>query len=221
MKRIAILAVAAMTTFGIACNTDRRASSTGEAVGTSGSTDVSRGDKDFVNDIAIANMAEIELGKLAAERAANAEVKKFAQMMVSDHTQAADTLKPIATSNNIPLPTALDDDHRDLQERLSKLQGAEFDREYMKAMADGHQDVVDKLESRLDKERLADYKSKYGAPAGRTVDERIKVDAVTPERSDDRVTMAVNDWAAKTYPTVFTHLQQAKALNDGLGKTTN
>ncbi len=221
MKRIAILAVAAVTTFGIGCNTERRAS-TGEAVGTSGSADVSRGDKDFVNDLAIANMAEIELGKLAAERGMNAEVKKFGEMMAADHTAAADTLKPLATNHNIPLPTALDDDHRDLHERLSKLQGAEFDRAFMKAMVDGHQDVADKLESRIDKERLADYKTKYGAPgAGRTVDERIKVDAVTPEKSDDRVTMSLNEWAAKTYPTVFTHLQKAKELDEGLKKMTN
>ena len=219
MKRIAIFAVAAMTTFGIACNTDRRNTADKGAVGTSGSTDVSRGDRDFVHDVAIANMAEIELGKLAAGRAVNEEVKRFGQMMVDDHRAAAGKLKTIATTHNIPLPTDIDDKHRDLRERLSKLQGAEFDREYMKAMVDGHEGVVDKLESRIDKERLAEYKSKYATPGGRTAEE-IKVDAVLPEKSDDRVTIAVNQFAADAYPAVYSHLQKAKALDETLRKNT-
>jgi putative membrane protein len=220
MKRIAILAVAAMTTFGIACNTDRRNTADGGAVGTSGNTDVSRGDRDFVNDVAIANMAEIELGKLAAGRAVNAEVKRFGQMMVDDHTAAAGKLKTIATTHHITLPTEIDDKHRDLRERLSKLQGAEFDREYMKAMVDGHEDVVDKLESRIDKERLAEYKAKYATPGGRKTDEEIKVDTVIPENSDDRVTMAVNQFAADAYPIVYVHMQKAKALDETIRKNT-
>jgi predicted outer membrane protein len=222
MKRIAILAVAAVTTFGIGCNTDRRANTADNpAVGTSGRTDVSRGDRDFVSDLTIAGMAEIELGRMAAERAANADVKQFAQMMVDDHTAAGNKLKPIATAHSIPMPADLDDKHRDLRERLSKLQGAEFDREYMKAMVSGHEDVVDKLESRIDKERLADYKSKYeNRDTGRKTEEKIKVDAVVPEKSDDRVTMSINQWAADSYPVVYGHLQKAKALDASIRKST-
>ena len=219
MKGIAIIAVAAMTTFGIACNTDRRDADSG-AVGTSGAADVSRGDRDFVHDLAIANMAEIELGKLAAGRAVNAEVKSFGQMMVEDHTAANTKLKAIASQHNIPMPNELDDKHRDLRERLSKLQGAEFDREFMKAMADGHEDVADKLESRIDKERLAEYKAKYAAPGGRKAEEEVKVETVVPEKSDDRVTTSVNQWAADSYPIVYAHLQKAKALDETVRKNT-
>ena len=220
MKRMAILVVAAVTTFGIGCNTDRRSNSADNpAVGTSGRTDVSRGDLDFVKDLTIANMAEIELGRMAAERAANAEVKRFGQMMVDDHTVAGNKLKPIATEHSIPMPTELDDKHRDLRERLSKLQGAEFDREYIKAMVDGHGDVIDKLESRIDKERLAEYKAKYeNRDTGRKTSEDIKVDALVPEKSDDRVTISVNQWAAESYPVVYGHLQKAKVLNEVIRK---
>ena len=222
MKRIAIMAVAAVATFGTACNTDRRANTADQpAVGTAGRTDVSRGDRDFVNDLTIAGMAEIELGKMAAEKAANAEVKRFGQMMVDDHTAAANKLKPIATANSIPMPAQLDDKHRDLHDKLAKLSGAEFDREYMKAMVDGHEDVVDKLESRIDKERLTEYKTRNSNPAtGRKTTEEIKVDTVLPEKSDDRVTMSINQWAADSYPVVWTHLQKAKALDETLRKST-
>ena len=219
MKRIAIFAVAAMTTFGIACNTDRRNTADNSAVGTSGSTDVSRGDRDFVNDVAIANMAEIELGKLAAGRAVNDEVKRFGQMMVDDHTAAAGKLKTIATTHNIPLPTDIDDKHRDLRERLSKLQGAEFDREYMKAMADGHEGVVEKLESRI--ERNASPSTSRVRDSGRTHGRRDQGRcSAARRRSDDRVTIAVNQFAADAYPAVYSHLQKAKALDETLRKKT-
>jgi len=221
MKRTVIIAVAAMTTFGIACNTERRNTADNSAVGTSGTTDVSRGDRDLVHDIAIANMAEIELGRLAANRGVNTEVKRFGQMIVDDHTAANNKLKAIAEQHNIPMPADVDDSHRDLRERLSKLEGAEFDREFTKAMVDGHEDVADKLESRIDKERLAEYKAKYSAPGGRTSEEQVKVDTVLPEKSDDRVTMGINQWAAETYPIVFAHLQQAKSLDEAVRKTTN
>ena len=64
--------------------------------------------KAFVNDLTIAGMAEVQLGKLATERAANPDVKAFGQMMVKDHTQAGNELKPIAAQLNIPQPTQLD-----------------------------------------------------------------------------------------------------------------
>ena len=112
-----------------------------------------------MNELAIAGMAEVELGKMAAERSTNAEVKKFGQMMVDDHTAAGDKLKAVASQHNIPVPTALDDKHRDLRDKLAKLQGADFDREYMNAMVEGHEAVASKLESRIDKEDLAKWKT--------------------------------------------------------------
>src|SRR4030095_2953869 len=59
----------------------------------------------FINDLTIAGLAEVQLGKLAAERAMNPDVKTFGQMMVKDHTQAANELKPIAMQLNAQQPT--------------------------------------------------------------------------------------------------------------------
>jgi len=90
-------------------------------------------------------MAEVQLGRLASERASDAEVKAFGQMMVNDHSQANAELKQVASQLNVPVATQLDQKHRDLAERLSKLTGATFDREYMAAMVEGHQEVAAKL----------------------------------------------------------------------------
>ena len=99
----------------------------------------------FINEMAVAGMAEVQLGKLATERAANADVKAFGHMIVTDHSKAGDELKQIASQLKVQPPTQLDPKHRDLAERLSKLQGAAFDREYMDAMVQGPQEVLGKL----------------------------------------------------------------------------
>jgi putative membrane protein len=99
-------------------------------------------DSAFVMKAAQANMAEVELGKVAAEKAMRDEVKKFGQMMVDDHTKAGDELKTIATQKNITWPTEIDREHKALQSKLSGLSGAEFDRAYMQAMVDGHKKVA-------------------------------------------------------------------------------
>jgi len=70
------------------------------------------GDQDFLKKAVIANLAEIELGRLATQKAQNPEVKQFAQMMVDGHTKALDELKQLAQrsapfqSGERPFPTA-------------------------------------------------------------------------------------------------------------------
>ena len=52
-------------------------------------------------------------------------MKAFGQMMVNDHSQANDELKKVASQLKIQLPTQLDQKHKDLVDKLSKLQGPE------------------------------------------------------------------------------------------------
>lgn len=110
---------------------------------TTGSSSM-KADENFVVKAAKGGMAEVELGKLAADKASNPEVKQFGQKMVDDHTKANDELKSIAEKKNITLPTAIDTKDKAEYNRLSKLSGPAFDREYMKHMLDDHKtDVSD------------------------------------------------------------------------------
>jgi putative membrane protein len=222
MKRIGILSIAVVTAVTLGCSDRKDVAANNPAgdtaaVGTAGKADankVTNGDKDFVHDVAIANMAEVELGTLAAERAANAEVKKFAEMMVTDHTAAGDKLKAVASQNGIDWPAQLDDKHRDLREKLAKRQGPDFDRDYIAAMIDGHKDVVDKLESRIDKENLAEWKTQMAdRVSGKKAEERGQAIAILPAKSDNAVTASINQWAAETYPVAQAHLEAAKVLD--------
>ena len=51
--------------------------------------------------------------------------------------------------------------------------------------------------------------------------ERAKATAIRPEKSDDIVTMSLNEWAAEAYPVVQAHLEAAKVLNKGQKRMTN
>lgn len=99
----------------------------------------------FMKDAAEAGMAEVEIAKLAKDRATNPRVKNFAEMMIKDHSAANNDLMAIARNKNVTLPSTLGK-HQDHMEDLSKKKGADFDKAYMKMMVDGHEDVVSDFE---------------------------------------------------------------------------
>jgi putative membrane protein len=99
-------------------------------------------DKKFVKDAAIGGMTEVELGKLAAQKASRDEVKQFAQKMVDDHTKAGEQLKQIASKENIQIADALDSKHQSRIDKLSKLSGQDFDKAYVKDQLKDHQSDV-------------------------------------------------------------------------------
>jgi putative membrane protein len=107
-------------------------------------------DDAFVTKAVKGGMAEVELGKLAAEKGMAAEVKKFGQRMADDHSKAGDELKTLAQHKNITVPTEIDAKDKALRDRLIKLSGPAFDRAYMQAMVADHvKDVNEfKMESR-------------------------------------------------------------------------
>jgi putative membrane protein len=120
----------------------------------SGSEDI-----EFILDAAKGGMAEVELGKLAADRAQNDEVKKFAQRMVDDHSKANDQLKQIAESKGIKLPSEVEGKDKALMQRLEKLQGAAFDRAYMNAMVNDHVKDVNEFKKEANAGRDTQMKS--------------------------------------------------------------
>jgi putative membrane protein len=225
MKRVGFLSMvlAAAVTAGCGGNDHDQATTaekTPAAVGTSGEsrdTNVRAADREFVRDVAIANMAEMDMARMALQRASDANVKKFAQMMVDDHSKAGSRLQAVAMQHHMEMPVQVDEKHKDAAEKLGKLKAGEFDREYADAMVDGHQDFVDKLESRIDKDTLAAWKSKNVDPAtGKKVEGKAEAISVTAEKSDNPVALGLNQWAAETYPVAFAHLQAAKDLQQGV-----
>ena len=149
-------------------------------------------------------MAEVELSRVALDKATNLDIKAFAQRMIDDHGAAGNHLKSVLSGQPVEWPVQLDDKHRKIVGGLGTEQGASFDRDYVKAMVEGHQDLAAKLESRLDVQSLADWKT---AAAGRTDTKAMPEPTIAmrdvlvrPNKSDDEVTKKINQWAADTYP---------------------
>ena len=101
----------------------------------------------FWKEAAAGGIAEVELGKLAQTKAQNAEVKRFAQMMVAEHTKSNDELRSLAMKKNIVLPTAPEPRHQAAMQEMQNRSGAEFDRAYVDAMVRDHESAVQLFES--------------------------------------------------------------------------
>jgi len=84
---------------------DPSSSSTASGVSaTSASAARSAADTKFIKEAAEGGMAEVALGQLAVEKASSADVKKFGQRMVDDHSKANDELKQLAAQKNVTCP---------------------------------------------------------------------------------------------------------------------
>ena len=131
-------------------------------------------DQHFVMDVAKDGMAEVELAKMAQEKASSDQVKQFAQRMVTDHTKANDELKTLAQNKSITLPTVPDPKAKAFQDRLSKMSGEQFDHAYMQHMLLDHQKAVSafRVESKSGKD--ADVKS-WAAKTLPTLEEHLKL----------------------------------------------
>ncbi|MGE0491324.1 MAG: DUF4142 domain-containing protein [Vulcanimicrobiota bacterium] len=89
------------------------------------------------------NRAEIELANLALKKSNDKEVQQLAGRIIDDHREANETVKQLAKEHGVKLNEGKTKAHKDLHARLSSLQGEEFDREYIKAMAKAHQKDID------------------------------------------------------------------------------
>jgi putative membrane protein len=107
-------------------------------------------DETFMNKAAEGGMAEVELGKLAETRASSDAVKNFGKRMVNDHTKADDQLKSIAAQENVALPTGLSSRDQAALDRLSMLNGADFDRAYMRNMVRDHRTDIAEFQREAD-----------------------------------------------------------------------
>jgi putative membrane protein len=189
MKLRALSTLALVATLAVGCGQNDRADvGANNAVGTSGDdlTTPTAADRVFVKAVTEAGMAEVELGRMATLKGVSADVRQFGQMMVSDHSKSGEGMKQIAGRYNITPALMLSDDHAKLKDRLTALHGSDFDREYMKAMVDGHETVVDTLDNRTD--------------------------GTTPNPTDNMASRAINEWATRTLPTTKKHLEAAKQI---------
>lgn len=100
-----------------------------------------------------ANTGEIALGKLAEKKAKNADVKAYAKMMVTDHTAMLAETRKLVNTLKVTADTVADDvkdlmgkGNDALKDLTDKAAGADWDKDYIGKMVDGHQAVLGKLQ---------------------------------------------------------------------------
>ena len=102
------------------------------SIGTAHAADtLAKADEKALKDLAIANMAEVEAGKIALQKSQNAEVKAFAQQMVDDHTKGLDEVKSVAQAKGVTLPSEPDAKHKAMAKKLESTSADQFDKAYL------------------------------------------------------------------------------------------
>jgi putative membrane protein len=98
----------------------------------------------FIRDAAMGDMYEIDAAKMALMRAKNPEVKKFAQMMIDDHTKSSNELKMLVSSGQVQgtLPTALDERRMGMLDNLRGAPDADFDARYIGQQRMAHHEML-------------------------------------------------------------------------------
>ena len=99
-------------------------------------------DRKYFDEMAQANLAEVQAGRLAQKKASSDDVKKFAQHMVEDHGKMLDEQRSMAKSKNVSLPKQPKKEQQSAMKKLERASGGEFDRAYMKQMVEDHEKAL-------------------------------------------------------------------------------
>jgi len=98
---------------------------------------------DFVKNAAISGMFEIQSSELALRKKVPAD-RRFAEHMIHDHERIAAQLKHLVRADHVTakVPTALDDQHKQMLDKLRGESGTDFDKDYDQMQQQGHQEAV-------------------------------------------------------------------------------
>ncbi len=114
---------------------------------------------DFAVKAANGGMMEVEMGKLAEQKAVSKSVKAFGAMMVKDHSKANEELKKLAAAKNITLPATMGNDMQKHMDDLRKDTAMQFDKNYIDMMVSDHNDDIDLFEKAVKNSKDSAFKS--------------------------------------------------------------
>ena len=104
--------------------------------------DLSAADKKFIEKVASANSAEIQVAQLAQQKASDPHVKDVAQTMLTDHTEAGQKLTALAQQKGVTVPADMAPADQKQVDKFSSLEGKKFDRAYVKSEIKDHKEML-------------------------------------------------------------------------------
>jgi putative membrane protein len=114
---------------------------------TADSSKLSFTDSAMLGDLAQATRSEVEAAKLALEKSQNANVKKYAQDVMEEHTKALTEVEQLGAAKNVKLPQGVGVVNKTKETALKALSGNTFDSQYLKRVGvGGHETAVELLQ---------------------------------------------------------------------------
>lgn len=123
------------------------AQSVDEKTGVNSTLGISPTTADFVKEVAISDMFELESNKLPQNKS-NAAEKNFASMTVTDHTKTGSELKALVSGGKVKaeLPAGLDESHQKKLDALKGKTGKDFSSEFDSMQVSAHKDAASLFE---------------------------------------------------------------------------
>lgn len=131
-------------------------------------------DRNFMRTAADANLAEIETAKMVAQKSTDPAVKDFANRMVTDHTQASQSLASVAEMSNVKLPTEPAANERNQKNELQTLSGAKLDDAYLRDELRGHKEAIAAFENEIKNGQNQEVKN-YAIETLPTLQDHIRI----------------------------------------------
>jgi putative membrane protein len=97
---------------------------------------------DFVDDATEGGIAEVEISKLALEKSSSADIKAFANMMITDHSKANDELAALAKKHDIEVPDTTTM-VKQAKEKILDLRDESFDAAYANNQVKAHEETIE------------------------------------------------------------------------------
>ena len=119
---------------------------------------VTSAEKEFVSNAARGGALEVQLGNLAAQKASSEDVKRFGERMATDHSQLGQKLQQVASNLNLTPDQNLTPAQQSSVNRLEKLSGKAFDREYIRSMISDHERDIAEFQRAASKATNPDIK---------------------------------------------------------------
>jgi putative membrane protein len=133
-----------------------------------GAAELGKKDTRYMSETAQGLISEVKLGEMAQKQAADERVKEFGKRMVADHGKDLENLKQLASKKNVTLPDAANAEQRKEADKLAKLSGAAFDKEYVKYEMKDHKHDVKEQGEEMKQTADPDLK-KFASAAHQTV----------------------------------------------------
>jgi len=122
-------------------------------------TTLNSADEKFIKHEAGAGMALVKIADYGVKKASKADIKSFAETLLTDHIKANEELAKLAASKGVETSTVIDPKHAETYQMLERQNGTEFDKEFLATIVSGHTKCVNNFEEAAENAKDSDLQA--------------------------------------------------------------